>query len=48
MFVIKGKLYFGEITLYPGSGFLNKKNYDADLMIGNKIKLPSDRNNIKE
>lgn len=37
---IKGKLYFGELTLYPTSGFGKFKPEEFDQILGNLIKLP--------
>lgn len=34
------RLYFGEITFFDGSGFDSYDEYDQDLMLGKKIKLP--------
>ncbi len=39
---VKDKLYFGEITFYDASGFLNFSNNDDNLMLGSWIKLPVD------
>lgn len=38
---IAGKLYFGEITFYDGSGHAPFTEYDMDLKIGNMMRLPS-------
>ncbi|MBD7970574.1 glycosyl transferase [Paenibacillus sp. Sa2BVA9] len=35
-----GKIYFGEITLYPNSGFKNFINEDDDYLMGQLIQLP--------
>lgn len=40
MYNVKGKIYFGEITLFPASGFDNNRLPEADFYFGNKIKLP--------
>ena len=40
LYDIQGKLYFGEITLYPDSGFDNNRLPESDLYFGNMIKLP--------
>ena len=42
---INGKLYFGEITLYPGSGYAPFKPKEWDEIIGEWIKLPQKRKN---
>ena len=41
---IKGKLYFGELTLYDGSGLDPWDNPEDDLMLGSWIKLPVKEN----
>lgn len=38
---VNGKLYFGEITLYPGSGFEEFTPVSADYELGSWITLPS-------
>lgn len=37
---VEGKLYFGEITLYPGSGFEEFNPYNWDCVLGDWLKLP--------
>ena len=37
---IKDQLYFGELTLYDGSGFVLFDNPEDDLMLGSWIQLP--------
>lgn len=37
---VKGKLYFGEMTFHPGSGFEKFKPYEYDVKLGNWITLP--------
>ena len=37
---IDGKIYFGEITLYPDSGYDKNILPEFDLLLGNKLKLP--------
>lgn len=37
---INGKLYFGELTFYPGSGYEEFTPEEWDTIIGQKIKLP--------
>ena len=34
-----GKIYFGELTFYPGSGYEEFNPFEWDLKIGNWIKL---------
>ena len=36
---INGKVYFGEITLYPGCGFEEFDPYEWDLKLGSLIDL---------
>lgn len=40
LYNINGKIYFGEITLFPYSGFDDNRLPEADLYFGNLIKLP--------
>ena len=40
LYNIEGKIYFGEITLYPTSGFGPFNNSEWDRRLGEKIKLP--------
>ena len=40
-YIIKDKLYFGEITFYDGSGFVSFDDYNDDLLLGSWINLPS-------
>ena len=37
---VNGKIYFGELTFYPASGFGKFEPEDWDLKIGKKLKLP--------
>lgn len=37
---VEGKIYFGEITLFPYSGFDSNRLPEADLYFGEKTKLP--------
>lgn len=37
---IDGKIYFGELTFFPNSGFGKWTTYDADINIGKLITLP--------
>ena len=37
---INGKVYFGELTLYPGSGFEEFTPYSADEWLGKFLQLP--------
>lgn len=36
---VNGKIYFGETTFYPSSGMGKLSPEDADIMIGNLLKL---------
>lgn len=40
LYNIKGKIYFGEITLSPNSGFDPDIKYETDLMFGQKLEIP--------
>ena len=40
LYNIDGKIYFGEITLTPNSGFDANITYEADLLLGEKLHLP--------
>ena len=43
---INGKVYFGELTFYPGSGFEEFTPYSADEWLGSFIKLPIRSDNV--
>lgn len=40
-FDVNGKIYFGEYTFFPASGYDYNRLPESDLYFGNKIKLPS-------
>lgn len=40
LYNIDGKIFFGEITLTPNSGFDANITYEADLLLGDKLHLP--------
>lgn len=40
LYNVDGKIYFGEITLFPASGFDYNRLPEADLYFGEKIVLP--------
>lgn len=40
LYNINGKIYFGEITLSPNSGFDPDIKYETDLKFGEKLKIP--------
>lgn len=40
LYYVKNRIYFGEITLSPGAGFSVNLTPDADLLFGEKLKLP--------
>lgn len=40
LYNINGKIYFGEITLSPNSGFDPDIKHETDLMFGTKLKIP--------
>lgn len=39
-FDVNGKIYFGEYTFFPASGYDYNRLPESDLYFGNKIKLP--------
>uniref|UniRef100_UPI0040562FD9 ATP-grasp fold amidoligase family protein n=1 Tax=Acetatifactor sp. TaxID=1872090 RepID=UPI0040562FD9 len=41
---IQGKLYFGEMTFYPGAGFTPFKPYEWDIKLGEWLILPDIKN----
>ncbi len=41
-YLINGKIYFGEITFYDGSGFEAFQREEDDYFLGNLIQLPTD------
>ena len=40
LYNIDGKIYFGEITLTPNSGFDPDITEETDLYFGNKLEIP--------
>ena len=44
-FIVKDKLYFGEITLYEASGFEHFDNEEDNYLFGSWINLPIEKNN---
>lgn len=42
LYHVNGKIYFGEITLYPTGGFSTFTRHEDDLLLGSYIKLPTD------
>lgn len=42
LYNVSGKIYFGEITLYPTGGLSTFTRYEDDLLLGSYIKLPTD------
>ena len=42
---INGRVYFGELTFYPGSGYEEFTPEEWDTIIGKKIKIPSGEKN---
>ena len=40
LYNINGKIYFGEITLTPNSGFDPDITMQTDLYFGNKLRIP--------
>lgn len=43
LYYVNGRIYFGEITMYPTGGFSTFTRYEDDLLLGSYIKLPTDR-----
>ncbi len=41
LYYVSGKIYFGEITLYPTGGFSTFTRHEDDLLLGSYIKLPT-------
>ncbi len=41
LYNINGKIYFGEITLFPDSGFDGNRLPESDIFFGSMIKLPA-------
>lgn len=42
LYYVNGRIYFGEITLYPTGGLSTFTRYEDDLLLGSYIKLPTD------
>ena len=40
LYNVNGKIYFGEITLSPNSGFDNDITANTDKLFGKKLKIP--------
>ncbi len=43
LYNVDGKIYFGEITMYPTGGFSTFEDYNDDLLLGSYMKLPTDK-----
>ncbi len=43
LYNVDGKIYFGEITMYPTGGFSTFEDYNDDLLLGSYMKLPTDQ-----
>ncbi len=43
---INGKVYFGEVTLYPGGGFEHFEPKEWDAILGSWLKLPMGKERI--
>ena len=43
LYNVNGKIYFGELTLYPDSGFDENRLIETDLYFGSLVKLPIDQ-----
>ena len=44
LYNINGKIYFGELTFYPASGFDSNRLPETDIYFGNKIVLSLAKN----
>ena len=42
LYYVRGRIYFGEITLYPTGGFSTFTRFEDDLLLGSYMKLPTD------
>ena len=42
LYNVDGKVYFGEITMYPTGGLSTFEDYNDDLLLGSYMKLPTD------
>ena len=42
-----GRLYFGELTFFPGSGFWNVSPISYDELLGSKLTLPEPNHNLE-
>lgn len=42
LYNIDGNIYFGELTLYPGSGFDRGRLTETDILFGNMLRLETD------
>ena len=42
-----GRLYFGELTFFPGSGFWNVSPVSYDELLGSRLNLPEPNNNLE-
>ena len=40
-FDVNGRIYFGEYTFFPASGYDYNRLPESDIYFGNKIKLPT-------
>lgn len=43
LYEINGRIYFSELTFYPGAGFTKYKNATDDIEIGAMMKIPCDK-----
>lgn len=46
LYNVDGKIYFGELTFYPASGFDANRLYESDVYFGSKIDLKLAKNTI--
>ena len=43
LYEVDKKLYFGEITFFPDSGFDNRILESTDILFGEKLQLPNEK-----
>ena len=44
LYCVNGKIYFGELTFYPWSGYVNFNPDEFDFILGNEFILPHNSN----
>lgn len=48
LYNINGKIYFGELTFYPWTGYVNFKPDEFDFTLGKEFKLPQEMEYLNE